>query len=172
MSNSQVHDSLRQTLDATELRTIQDFLRVGIISEGWYRIELPHSDSHIIQQNNGELFCTRYRKLKGLFVKGESRPATTKFGRIICDTVIEIMQAKGFHANKGFLTSDELPGYHISKRELNKIRRDSNAESSDLVVIFAYDAPQALKTKECLDELLHNVYRHLSKSRPVAPIGS
>lgn len=56
--------------------------------------------------------------------------------------------------NHGFFTSDELPSYRISKKELKEIYNQTKAEENDLIIIFAYNKKESQKTKEFLDKLL------------------
>jgi len=110
------------------------------------KIKLSKTNSHIIQQNKGIFFCSVYLGLKGIFKKDIKEH--NKFGRKICDIVKEKIN------NHGFFTSDELPSYGISKKELKEIYNQTKAEENDLIIIFAYNKKESQKTKEFLDKLL------------------
>ena len=117
-----------------------------IKSSGLIKVELPKSKSHIIQQNKGIIFCSVYKGLGGMFDKSINEK--NKFGNKICDITKKELD------NKGFFTSDELPGYGISKEELNIIINKTKARKKDLIVMFAYDKKESQKTKEFLDKVL------------------
>jgi Glu-tRNA(Gln) amidotransferase subunit E-like FAD-binding protein len=74
---------------------------------------------------------------------------TKKFGRRVCDRVIQELN------NRGFFTTDEVPNYGISPREVEQIFQDTKADKeNDLIAIFAYNREEAQRTKDFLDELL------------------
>ncbi|MCD6523047.1 MAG: hypothetical protein J7K68_04825 [Candidatus Diapherotrites archaeon] len=116
------------------------------------RVELPKTKSNIVKKNGGIIYCAVYREKKGRFRKDveESR----EFGRRICDAVKKRMH------NKGFFTSDELPGYGISEEEKAIILERTGAGKDDLVAIFAYEKDEAEETKRVLDEILKESETH------------
>lgn len=71
-----------------------------------------------------------------------------KFGIKICNIVKKNLN------NHGFFTSDELPGYGISKGEKEFIFKITKAKENDLVVLFAYDKKESQRTKDFLDGVL------------------
>lgn len=117
-----------------------------IESTGLLRMELPSTRSHIVVGNRGIIYCSVYRNLEGLFCKADE--AAMEFGRRICDAVREEAN------NNGFITSDELPNYGVTRREKRAIYERTEAGPHDLVVIFAYDEEKSQKAKQCLDKLL------------------
>jgi len=110
------------------------------------KVEIPNSQSKIIQENKGRLFCSLYSNKKGMFRKDVEK--SHKLGKKVCDAV-----KKGMN-NFGFFTSDELPGYGISEKELNIIKKETKSKEKDLIVIFAYNKKESQKTKEFLNSLL------------------
>lgn len=151
---SGVSDRLTASLNAVELVHIRDLLANGVIGRNWGTVVLSDTRSRIVRRNGGTIYCRKYSRLNGLFKKGRQHSATTKFGRIICDTVQAVMVEAGFANNRGFFTSDELPGYHISRPELRSILDCVDASADDLVVILAYDEFQAWRTCIVLEQIL------------------
>ena len=104
------------------------------------RVESP---SRIIVVNNSVVWCRTYKGLAGLFRK--DRGPSKEFGRALCDDV------KQRFGCEGFLTTDELPRYGISRSSRRAIMSAAGASSSDCVVLYAY--PEHLA--EEIDEYLH-----------------
>jgi glutamyl-tRNA(Gln) amidotransferase subunit E len=129
--------------------TVKEILSKGVKSSDLIEIRLPKTESNIIKQNKGILFCSKYEGFKGLFRKDDEE--TSEFGRKICDKVKEEL------GNQGFFTSDELPNYGISEDELASILKMTNAGEDDLIVFLIYDKAEAQKTKELLDRLLNQM---------------
>jgi Glu-tRNA(Gln) amidotransferase subunit E-like FAD-binding protein len=109
-------------------------------------VRLPSTKSRIVKENNGIIYCSVYKELKGSFRKDVE--GTKKFGRKICDEVKQNL------STQGFFTSDELPNYGLNKRDTEIILRETQAAQNDLVVIFAYGKIESQKAKEFLDGLL------------------
>ena len=124
----------------------QEILKYKIISSDLIEVKLPLTKSHIIRENNGLIFCSVYKGLKGLFRKDFEE--TKKFGRKICYNVKEKLN------NEGFFTSDELPNYGITEGETKAILKKTKAGENNLVAIFVYGKEEAQKTKDLLDTLL------------------
>lgn len=139
---------LLEGIKTQDLLLIWRVLHQGLRSSQLKEIHLLSSKSQIVVENNYLVYCSCYLNYKGLFTKGKSHEGTTFFGRIICDYI------KGICNNKGFFTSDELPAYGISRKELLYILQNSRANNNDLVICFAYDEIQANLAKEQLDRIL------------------
>jgi Glu-tRNA(Gln) amidotransferase subunit E-like FAD-binding protein len=99
--------------------------------------------SRIIVDNDSVVWCRTYRGLAGLFRK--DRGPSKEFGRALCDEVKERFGCDGF------LTTDELPRYGISRSSRRAIMSAARASSGDCVVLYAY--PEHLA--EEIDEYLH-----------------
>lgn len=158
---SQIVQRVIAELSVAEARHIRAIVTKGVVSGSLTRVYLPYSSSKIVHSNGGVIFCSRYTRLHGLFVKGKEHPATTKFGRIICDAVRDRLNNSGFSNNRGFFTSDELPGYRISAHELQLILKSVDSDDDDFVAIFAYDQYQAQRTNEALWQFLTQVRKDL-----------
>lgn len=128
----------------------------GLVSSELIAVRLPLTLSRIVKENNGIIYCSVYKGLKGSFRKDAGE--TKKFGRKIYDEVKQKIN------NKGFFTSDELPNYGINRRETKIILREAKASQNDLVVIFAYNKNEAQETKDFLDGLLKNCTVRLKKA--------
>ena len=110
-------------------------------------IKLPNTKSNIIRRNNRKIFCVIYKNKKGLFRKDVHE--TKIFGRKICDEVSELM------GNDGFFSSDELPNYGISQKEVDYIFSLLSPKENDLIVFFAYPEDEARKTNEAFNEIMN-----------------
>ncbi len=125
-------------------------------SSGLFHVHFEDTPSIILKRNDNSIFCCIYWGLKGLFRK--DIPETKKFGRYLCDTVSDLMN------NKGFFTSDELPAYGISKKDVKTIFDCTGADpASDLVVILAYNITVAKATKKLIDKLLLGIHCHFQQ---------
>ena len=93
------------------------------------RVDLD-SRSLIVAANNHRVWCVAYPGLAGLFRK--DTPPNRAFGRALCDDVKDRFDCGGF------FTSDELPRYGITERELAAIRAEVGASEADCVMIYAY----------------------------------
>ena len=110
-------------------------------------IKFSDTKSYIIRNNGNIVYCAKYRGLKGLFRKDVEE--TRAFGRRVCDTVAARMK------NRGFFTTDELPNYGLSELEKEMIFEQTDADGQDdLVVIFAYCADEAKRSKTLFEALL------------------
>jgi Glu-tRNA(Gln) amidotransferase subunit E-like FAD-binding protein len=139
---------LRARLSKNDFILIRKKLAKTIDSSGLIAVHLSNTKSNIIHSNGEVIYCSVYKGCRGLFIKGKDNHATEIFGRIVCDEVIERLN------NKGFMTSDELPNYGISQKDLEILLKETAAAIDDLVVIFAYPLSKAHSTKELLDKLL------------------
>jgi Glu-tRNA(Gln) amidotransferase subunit E-like FAD-binding protein len=120
-----------------------------------YLVHLPKTKCKIIKNNGYKIYCAKYPLIKGLFRKDVDE--TKKYGRLICDTV-----AAKFN-NFGFFTSDERPEYGVSygitKKEYDYIFEQVGArEEEHLVVMFAYDEKEALKSQDFFEKLIRKTY--------------
>lgn len=118
-------------------------------------VKLPHTKCKIIKNNGNKLYCAKYPLIKGLFRKDVDE--TKKYGRLICDTVAAKFK------NFGFFTSDERPkygiSYGISENEYEYIFEKVEAsEDEHLVVMFAYDEKEALKSQDFFEKLIRKTY--------------
>lgn len=109
-------------------------------------VNLPFSDSRIIKQNKGTVHVSVYKEMKGIFDK--KIPENRKFGELICNKI------KGLGCN-GFFSSDELPAYGISQKEMNLILSKTNPSEKDLLVFFAYEKEEAVEYNRELKALLN-----------------
>jgi Glu-tRNA(Gln) amidotransferase subunit E-like FAD-binding protein len=100
--------------------------------------------SRIIVDSDSVVWCRSYEGLAGLFRK--DRGPSKEFGRALCDEVKERFGCDGF------LTTDELPRYGISRSSRRAIMSAAEASSGDCVVLYAY--PKHLA--EEIDEYLHS----------------
>ncbi len=126
---------------------IRQIINKGIRTSGLVEVKLPDTDSKNVQGNNAQTYCSRYEGLKGLFRKDVDE--TKKFGRRICDKVIQELN------NRGFFTTDEVLNDGVSAKEVEQIFQQTKADrEDDLVTIFAYEREEAQRTKNFLDELL------------------
>lgn len=91
------------------------------------------SESRIIKENNGKLYCLPIYGVSGLFNKNPSSKETILFGKRLCNEVKTV-----FHS-KGFFSTDELPNYGITARQKEYIKSKFNAGKNDLVLFAAYD---------------------------------
>ena len=91
------------------------------------RLESP---SRIVATNHSLVWCSSYTGLAGLFRK--DRGPSKELGRALCD---EVKQRFGC---EGFLTTDELPRYGISRASRRAIQTAARASSADCVVVYAY----------------------------------
>ena len=101
---------------------VQEILNKKIESSDLIEVKLQLTNSHIIHENNGLIYCSVYKGLKGLFRKDIEE--TKEFGRKICDRVKEKLN------NDGFFTSDELPNYGITEEETKTILKKTKAGNS------------------------------------------
>jgi glutamyl-tRNA(Gln) amidotransferase subunit E len=101
------------------------------------------SPSRILAVNDSVIWCRSYAALAGLFRK--DRGPSKEFGRALCDDV------KQRFSCDGFLTTDELPRYGISRSSRRAIMAAAGASSGDCVVLYAY--PEHLA--EEIDDHLH-----------------
>lgn len=153
---------MNENMKILELLEIRKILENEIISTNWFTLRLPRTNCHIIQRNNNVVYCSIYKSLRGLFSK--QHIATKKFGRIVCDVMIEKLK------NKGFFTTDELPDYGLSDEEKKSILKETQADiNNDLVAIFAYSEGEAIQTKNILDELLSEARDALLTSLALSP---
>ncbi len=129
--------------------SIESMLKCLVLPVALVPISLFPLRSRIIHQNGGVVYAARYCGLKGLFRKDVEH--TLVFGRKVCDLV------KFNMGNAGFFTSDELPRYGISFAEKEFIMNSMGATKDDLVVLFAYEYGEALRTKECFEFILLNL---------------
>lgn len=93
--------------------------------------------------NGSVVWCRSYQGLAGLFRK--DRGPSKELGRALCDDVKQRFDCEGF------LTSDELPRYGISRASRLAIMTVTGASSVDCVAVYAYPEPMA----EEIDEYLH-----------------
>lgn len=89
------------------------------------------------------MWCRSYVGLAGLFRK--DRGPSKELGRALCD---EVKQRFGC---EGFLTTDELPRYGISRESRRTISIAAGAAGSDCVMVYAY----AEHLARDIDEYLH-----------------
>lgn len=127
-----------------------------------YLVDMPETNSRIIQENNHQIYCAKYPRLKGLFRKDVEE--TKSFGRKFCDHIAEKRN------NKGFFTSDERPkfgtSYGISEKEYDFIFEEISADQDHhLVVMFAYPEREALETKESFEIKLRQLYLRYCEER-------
>ena len=120
-----------------------------------YLVHLPKTRCKIIKHNGSKIYCAKYPLIKGLFRKDVDE--TKKYGRLICDTVAAKFE------NFGFFTSDERPkygiSYGISEKEYEYIFEQVQAkEKEHLVVMFAYDEKEALKSQDFFEKLIRKTY--------------
>lgn len=101
------------------------------------------SPSRIVVENGSFVWCRSYVGLAGLFRK--DRGPSKELGRALCD---EVKQRFGC---EGFLTTDELPRYGISRESRRTISIAAGAAGSDCVVVYAY----AEHLARDIDEYLH-----------------
>lgn len=104
------------------------------------RIELPESRSGIVQENDGIVYANTLSGREGLFRK--DREPSREFGRRLCDEVKELFDCQGF------FTTDELPGYGVSRAETRRIYDETGASDADLVLLYAYPEGLAAKIDE------------------------
>lgn len=120
-----------------------------------YLVNLPDTKSRIIKQNNFQIYCAKYPRLKGLFRKDIKE--TKSFGRKFCDYISEKRN------NQGFFTSDERPkygiSYGISEEEYDYIFEQISADPEHhLVVMFAYSEKESLETQTSFEIHLRQLY--------------
>ncbi|MBU0907607.1 MAG: hypothetical protein KKD18_05290 [Nanoarchaeota archaeon] len=125
---------------------VKEILQRELKSSALIRVILQNTKSKIIQDNNKTIYCSVYYNFKGLFRKDSEE--TKKFGKKICDAV------KSKLKNHGFFTSDELPNYGVSERDLELIKQELQPDDNDLIILFAYQKEEAQKTKDLLNRLL------------------
>lgn len=101
------------------------------------------SPSRIVVENGSFVWCRSYVGLAGLFRK--DRGPSKELGRALCD---EVKQRFGC---EGFLTTDELPRYGISRESRRTISIAAGAAGSDCVMVYAYGEHLARD----IDEYLH-----------------
>ena len=107
------------------------------------------SPSRIVADNRSVIWCRNYTGLAGLFRK--DRGPSKELGRALCD---EVKQRFGCD---GFLTTDELPRYGISRASCRAILTATGASKRDCVAIYAY--PEDLARE--IDEYLHGRLRSM-----------
>lgn len=101
------------------------------------------SPSRIVTANGSVVWCRGYRGLAGLFRK--DRGPSKELGRALCDEV------KQRFACEGFLTTDELPRYGISRESRRVIQIAVGASRRDCVAVYAYSEVLA----RAIDEYLY-----------------
>ena len=101
------------------------------------------SPSRIVTASRSIVWCRRYDGLAGLFRK--DRGPSKELGRALCDEV-----KRRFDCD-GFLTTDELPRYGISRESRRVIVAAAEARIGDCVAVYAY--PEGLARD--VDEYLH-----------------
>lgn len=108
------------------------------------KVTIPETKSGIILNNDNILWCAKFDGLEGLFRKDIEN--TFAYGRRVCDTVKDIFQ------NYGFFTSDELPRYGITRKNIRELFNQVDKEKQDgvLVAIFAYDQETSLHIRKFL----------------------
>lgn len=108
------------------------------------------SPSRIVAVNQSRVWCRRYVGLAGLFRK--DRGPSKELGRALCDEV------KRRFGCEGFLTTDELPRYGISRASRRAILTAAGASRGDCVAVYAY--PEALTLQ--IDEYLYSRLRGMA----------
>jgi len=107
-------------------------------------IKLENCKSKIVQQNNNLIYASLYRGFRNTFKRQGYK---TNLGKELCNKVKEL-------GNGGFFTTDELPGYGMNKKELDKILNTTNAGSNDCVLLYAYDKRTSERCDKYLAECL------------------
>lgn len=92
------------------------------------KVYLTNTNSQLVEQNNGELWCFTGSGLEGLFRK-DNEP-TIWYGRQYCDSVKDIFSCGGF------FTTDELPRYGISRENTRDILSQMGKVNKDGTLIF------------------------------------
>jgi Glu-tRNA(Gln) amidotransferase subunit E-like FAD-binding protein len=110
--------------------------------------DFPKTRCKLIINNKNKLYGFVFYGLEGLFRK--DRSISFVYGRKLCDNVKETFQCNGF------FTSDELPKYGISRKNLkilyDKLKKTKN--DGNLVVFLAYNKTTSNKIKAYLSRII------------------
>jgi Glu-tRNA(Gln) amidotransferase subunit E-like FAD-binding protein len=123
-------------------------LRIEAGSEADLRlVKLPHTRSHILAAADGRAWAFPIRNGKGLFTKDDPNSVPFARGRRLCDLVMA-----RFHCG-GFLTTDELPRYGLSRHDRDDIfndYHDANPASDVLILLVYDDLDLAVDIRKCI----------------------
>lgn len=119
------------------------------------KVTLEHTNSQLVQSNNGQLWCFTGTGLEGLFRKDND--PTIWYGRQYCDSVKDIFSCGGF------FTSDELPRYGISRENIRDLYAQMDKQKNDGTIIFitAYDKNLG---EQIRDYIIKNICNDFSES--------
>lgn len=114
-------------------------------------------------KNNKQIYAIVLKKFAGLFCF-EKFP-DTRFGRELADVA-------RFYGLGGILHSDEIPGYGVTKVEVENIKQKLNLNESDGFLLLSGEKEQLIKSSNALQLRIQNVFNGVpAETRGPTPDG-